>query len=240
MSPDPFGRALYDHHHENRDEQLLQRDGEMTLDHPIETFYFQTYTGTEQWADWFEANLGGPLLDIGAGVGRHALYFQERFETVAIEVSENLVRVMESRGVDDARTGDMFTLLEQFERDRFQSAMAYGTQLGLVGSMDGLRSFLGDLALVTRPDGTALLDCYDPTRDGTTELLGFRRDPTPGLAHRVMWFEYEGEAGDILHFRLFSPQKLDEATLGTPWEVEDVRYGEGDAAYHYLAALVKP
>jgi hypothetical protein len=239
MSTDPFGRALYDHHSGTREEQLIQRDGEMTLEHPIETFYFQEYTEDAKTAAVFDTHLGGPLLDMGAGAGRHSLYFQDQFDTVAIEVSEHLVSVMDERGVDDARLGDMFSLRDQFERDRFGSALAFGTQLGLTGSIAGLRSFLTDLAHITTPDGTAVLDCYDPTSDETSELLGYRHDPAPGLAHRVMWFEYEGDTGDVLHFRLFSPEKLDEATVGTPWEVTDVQYSEGGSAYHYLGVLAK-
>jgi SAM-dependent methyltransferase len=239
MSADPFGRALYDHHTGNRDEPLIQRDGEEALEHPIQQFYFEEFTGDESWAGFFQSYLDGPLLDIGAGAGRHPLYFQEAFETVAIEVSEHLVTVMDERGVTDARLGDMFELPAQFERDQFQSAMAFGTQLGLAHSMDNLRSFLSDLARITKPDGTALLDSTDPTRDGTQDLLGYRSDPTPGLAYRVMTFEYEGDVGDILLFRLYSPDRLREATIGTPWEVADVRYGSEGSGHHYVAALSK-
>lgn len=237
MSPDPFGRALRDHYHDEREEPLLQRDGEETLEHPVEQFYFGEYTGDDQWAGWFESRLQGPLLDMGAGVGQHTLYFQEQFETVAIEVSNNLVAVMDERGVENARKGDMFSLGEQFERDRFGSALAFGTQVGLAGSMDGLRTFLSDLAYVTDTDATAAIDCYNPERDGTSELLGYRSDPTRGLASRVMEFEYEDTVSDILLFRLFSPDRVREAAVATEWDVTDVRYG--DSSYHYVTALSK-
>lgn len=239
MSPEPFGRAVYDHYHGEREEPLIQRDGEQSLEHPIEEFYFQEYTEDEEYAEWLESRLDGPLLDMGAGAGKHALYFQERVETTAIEVAEDLVSVMDDRGVRDARVADMFSLPESFERDEFRSALAYGTQLGLAGSMDGLREFLGDLAFVTDKDATAVVDCLDPEREGTADLLGFRPDPTPGLAFRVMSFAYGGTVGDILLFRLFSPERLREATVGTPWEVSGVRYGPGESSYHYLAALSK-
>lgn len=237
MATDPFGRAIYDHHQGDRDEPLIQRDGETRLDHPIEQFYFGEYTEDAETAGWLGRFLDGPLLDVGAGAGRHTLYFQEQFETVAIEVSENLVSVMEERGVDDARLGDMFELRAQFDRGRFGSVLAFGTQLGLTQSLAGLRTFLSDLAYVTSPDGSAVVDSYDPTREGTEELLGFREDPTPGLASRVMSFEYENEVGEILLFRLFSPDRLREATIGTPWEVTDIRYASGDSEYHYTAGL---
>lgn len=236
---DAFGRAIRDHYRDERTEPLHHTDGEETIDHPIESFYFTPFDPTEGSNAWLESQLHGPLVDLGAGTGRHALYFQERFETIAIEPSPALVETMRDRGVNDAREGDMFELREDFDRDRFGSALLNGTQLGLAGSMRGLSAFFGDLAYVTRPDGTAVVDCYDPEHPATTELVGYRDDPTPGLAHRVMFFEYEGERNPILQLRLFSPDRLREATIGTGWTVDDVVRGDDGDGYHYRAALKK-
>ena len=237
---DAFGRAIRDHFRGERDEPLLHRDGGETVEHPIEAFYFAEFDPSEDPShERLASRLQGPLVDLGAGTGRHALYFQERFETVAIEPSAALVETMRDRGVDDAREGDMFALREQFPRDRFGSALANGTQIGLAGSMRGLTAFLGDLAHVTTPDATAVVDCYDPTHPETADLVGYRDDPTPGLAHRVMFFEYEGETTLILQLRLFSPDRLREAAVGTDWEVADVARGDAGNEYHYRAALRK-
>lgn len=239
MTTDPFGRALRDHHRGDQDDPLIQRDGDEELKHPIERFYFGTFTAENEAGKWLAARLNGPLLDMGAGVGRHTLYFQEQFETVAIDVSEYLVETMRERGVANPKRADMFALRDTFERDRFRSVLAHGTQLGLVGSMQGLRRFLGDLAFVTTPDAIAVLDCYDPEREGTTNLLGYRADPTPGLAYRVMHFTYEGEVSETLLFRLFSPERLREAAVGTGWEVTEIRRPSGESAHHYDTVLVK-
>jgi hypothetical protein len=236
MSPDPFGHAVRDGWLGDRAEPLVQRDGDEESEHPIERFYLAEFRPDDD--RWLESWLDGPLLDMGAGAGRHALSFQDRFETVAIEVSDHLVETMRERGVNDARYGDMFGLRDAFEHDRFRSALAHGTQLGLAGSMQGLRRFLGDLAFVTTPDATAVLDCYDPDCEGAAALLGYRADPTPGLAYRVFQFEYEGEVGEPLLFRLFGPDRLREATVGTSWSVAEIRRSPDDAP-HYRAALRK-
>lgn len=237
--PDAFGRALRDHHRGDRDEPLRQRDGERVVDHPVEEFYFGAFDPSDPAHAWIESHLSGPLVDLGAGVGRDALYFQDRFETVAVESSPALVETMRERGVDDARHGDMFALREAFERDRFGSALAVGTQVGLAGSMRGLTAFLGDLAHVTTPDATAVIDCYDPDDEGAPDLLGYRRDPTPGLADRVMAFEYGDDRDPILRFRLFGPDRLREAAVGTAWEVAEIRRSETDGSSYYRAALAK-
>lgn len=237
MPPDPFGRALRDFHRGDMSEPLVQRDGDEVLDHPVEALYFDAFGPETAGGEWLASRLDGPLLDVGAGVGRHARHFQEEFETVAIEVSDRLVETMCDRGVRDVRRGDLFDLPGAFDRDRFQSVLVVGTQLGLAGSTWGLHECLGDLAHVTRPDATAVVDCYDPEHDGIEDLLGYRADPTPGLAHRVFHFEYAGETGRTLLFRLFSPDQLREATAGTGWKLDAVRRSPGES--YYRAALTK-
>lgn len=232
-----FGQALLDHHRDERTAPLIQRDGPETREHPIEQFYFGPFDGEDELWSTLTASLEGPLVDLGAGAGRHALHFQERFETVAVEPDPALVELMRDRGVEDAREGDMFALRESFERDRFRSALSHGTQLGLAGSMAGLRAFLCDLSHVTTPDAAAVVDAYDPGPIDPDDLLGYRSDPAPGLASRVMTFEYEDRVDETLLFRLFSPGRLREATVGTDWTVADVHRREASAHYH--AVLVK-
>ena len=237
MPVDPFGRALRDFHHGDMAEPLVRRDGEETEDHPVESFYFEAFDPGTEGGAWMASRLDGPLLDVGAGVGRHARYFQDEFETVAVEVSDALVETMRDRGVRDARLGDLFDLRASFDHDRFGSVLVVGTQLGLVGSVRGLRECLGDLSYVTAPDATAVVDCYDPDAEGVEELLGYRDDLTPGLARRVFHFEYADEVGRTLAFLLFSPDRLGEAAVGTGWVVDDVRWSP-DGPY-YRAALAK-
>ena len=239
LDGDPFGHALYDFSRGEQNDPLIQRDGENTREHPIELFYFEGFDSQNPQSEFLESWVDGPLLDMGAGAGRDTLHFQEKFETVAIERSRYLVKVMEERGVTDARHADMFTLPQTFERDRFQSAFAWGTQVGLAHSMKGLQRFLEHLDLIIASDGTTVLDCYDPEHDRISDLLGYREDPTEGLAHRVMCFEYQDTIGETLLFRLFSPDRLREAATGTNWEVAEIARDSNTDSSHYQAALTK-
>jgi SAM-dependent methyltransferase len=239
LDPDPYGRAILDYHRGEQDEPLYDVDGNATRDHPIRGFYFRPFEADTESSEWVESWLDGPLLDLGAGAGRHALYFQERFEVVAVDASEHLVAVMRDRGVEDARHADMFELREEFERNRFRSVLSIGTQMNLAGSMQGLRKFLGDLASVTTPNATAVVDSYDPEVAKTVESFGFRPDPAPGLAYRVYHYEYEDDVGPTLLFRLFSPDRLREAAAGTGWAVAEVRHHPPSDSVQYRAALRK-
>ncbi len=174
---------------------------------------------------------------MGAGVGQHSLYFQEHFETVAIEISEHLVATLRDRGVNDARQADMFALRESFGQNRFRSAFAHGTQVGAAGSRGGLRQFLGDLAYVTTDDATAIIDGNDPDHEHAPRLFGYRADPAPGLGFRIYHFEYEGAVSEPLLLRLVSPSRLRDVVVGTGWEVAEIRRGEN--GHYYRAVLTK-
>jgi len=231
--PDAFGRAIRDHHRGDLTDPLYQVDGPERREHPIEEFYFGEFDpAANENCRWLAERLAGPLIDLGAGAGRHALYFQEQFETVAIDPSPALVETMRERGVEDTREGDMFALRETFPETRFASALAHGTQLGLAGSLAGVEAFLADLAHVTTPNATAIVDCYDPINLDGAEMLGYREDEATGLAHRVNWFEYEGDADPVLHFRLFSPDRLREAVADTAWRVDEVAQRGNEPHYH--------
>lgn len=210
---------------------LRYRNGEERVEQDL-SFYFEIIDG----GGWLDSWVEGPLLDMGAGVGRHALYFQEQFETVAIEQSDRLVAVMRDRGVDDARVADMFSLRDTFEYDRFQSAIALGTQAMLARSMQGLRAFLGDLAAITTPGATAVIDGYNPDHEATQEKCDYYHDPTRGHAYRILQMEYDGTLGEPWLYRLFTPERVEEATVGTGWTVADVNDGD---EYLYQVALEK-
>jgi SAM-dependent methyltransferase len=234
--PAPFARALRDQHRDERDSPLLVHGDDESRVHPIGDFYFGD-PADDDALPWIESWLDGPLLDVGAGVGRDALYFQERFETVAVEVSDALVATMRDRGVADARRGDLFALRESVPADRFRSILVRGTQLGLAGSMATLRETFADFAVVTTDDATAVVDGYDPAHPGTADLIGYRDDPRDGLGRRRVRFEYEGVRGDPVDFLLVGPDRLRAAAADTGWRVAAVDAPEAADTGYYRAAL---
>lgn len=224
---DPFAQALHDYHFDELRGPLVYRRGDETEEVGVE-HYFDVVDGD---GSGLVSDLDGPLLDMGAGAGRHSLYFQDQFETVAIEQNETLVEVLRDRGVNDARRVDMFDLPEAFEKDQFVSATAFGTQVSLCRSMQGLKEFLDDLAYVTTPDATAVFDGYDPEHEKTKAKLDYYTDPSNGLAYRLLQMEYDGTLGEPWLYRLFTPDRVREATDDTDWEVAEVGYGP-ENLYH--------
>lgn len=236
---DPFGCALRDHHLDQQTGPLIQRDGAEEIDHPIEEFYFSTFDPDAPDNEWLTDWIHGPLFDAGAGVGRHALAFQELFDTVALEVSEPLVKTMADRGVDETMLGDLFDLPSRVHENRFETVLIIGTQATLATSQASLTSLLDDLAAITTADGQVIIDSYDPTFDEVADLLGYRDDPTPGIGFRVFHFEYDGTIGPTLLFRLFSPDVLADVARAAGWRLESIDR-PGESEMYFQAALVKP
>lgn len=237
MDADPLGRAMLDYQQGGLRGECLYRDGEDVQDGNIRGHYFTPY---EEWRDdWcgLLESLEYSILDAGCGVGQHAEFLQDQGEIVAIDVSPAAVEAAKEHGVRDAREMDMFEM--DFPRDRFRSTLVSGTQLGLVQSLAGARAFLTDLARVTDESRVAVVDNYDPSTLDPDDLFGYRPDPRRGIAHRTFHFEYvrdgEREIGRSLHFVLFSPTRLRDVTLGTPWHVAEVQSRNG----FYKAKLAK-
>jgi hypothetical protein len=103
--------------------------------------------------------------------------------------------------------------------------------------MQTAETLLDDLARVTTSTATVMLDCYDPTDERASELLGYRSDAASGLAFRVMTFEYGEMVGETLLFGLFSPERLREAAAETPWTVDAVT--RRTESSYYIARLRK-
>lgn len=235
-SADPLGRAM-DDYQRGEPGTLRYRDGADTRDGHVEAYYFSP---PSQWAaetiSFLErlASLEGPVLDVGCGAGQHALWLARRgVDVTGIDVSPHAIRAARERGLEDARVVDMFELEAAFDPGRFRAVHAVGTQVGLAGSLAGVRELLAAFAHVTDEAGVAVVHNYDPAAVDE-DLLGFRPDPRDGIAHRCFHLEYEPAIGDdeedertrvvgrTLHFLLFDADRLADATIGTPWTVEEV------------------
>lgn len=238
MAADPLGRAMLDYQHGGLRGECIHRDGATIWDAHIHGNYFQP---PEDWHEDSLAlleSLAGPVLDVGCGPGQHALWLQERGrEVVGIDRSPGAIEAASERGVDDAHVMNMFEM--NFPRDRFRSALVVGTQVGLAGSLAGVAAFCRDLAFVTDGHGVAVVHNYDPDRLDPEEFPGYRPDPRRGVARRTFHVEYdrdgEREVGPALDFVLFGPDRLREATIGTPWRIANVRRREST----YKAVLGK-
>lgn len=239
MAHDPIGHAMLDFGRGEYEEGACRHiDGGDEIRAHIHENYF---TPREEWYEDTLAlleSLEGPVVDVGCGAGQHALWLRDHGVAVeAFDLSPGAVEATRERGVEDARVMDMFDM--DFPRDRFRTALVNGTQAGLAGSLPGVRAFLSDLASVADDEGVVVVDSYDPGAIDPAEFFGYRPDPRRGIARRAFHAEYERdgerEVGRTLSFVLFSPDRLRDIAVGTPWDLDEVIPREG----YYKAVLTK-
>jgi SAM-dependent methyltransferase len=116
----------------------------------------------------------GPVLDLGAGAGRHSLLMQERgYEVTAIDVSPGAVEVCRLRGVRDARVAD---LTQPPADHRWRAVLLMCGNLGLAGGWDETRDLLTRLAQICTDDAVLVADTVDPTETPGERTEGAERD----------------------------------------------------------------
>jgi SAM-dependent methyltransferase len=187
--PDPLGQAMLAYQRGEYDRgDLLYRDGDEVQDGLVEEHYFGDPFDPSEFAARRREHVEGPVLDAGCGAGRDAFWFQEHYETLAVDISPGAVQAARERGVENAEVMDMFDL--GVADGAFRTVYVTGTQASLSSSLTGLSALLAEFARVTDADGTAVVDMLDPTTDGFADAFGYRPDFRRGMARRTFHFEY--------------------------------------------------
>ena len=238
--PDLWGWVMRDHHAGRPAIYAIRRDdGRLEEDHSPEVYF----TEPHELFPW-EADLLGaarpPVLDVGAGPGRIALWAQAQgMRAVAIEPSPLTAQVARERGVADVRVGrweELDALLGPEDR-AFGTALLMGHNLGLGGTLDGLHALLRSLWKVVRPGGVLLATsiAFRETEDpGHLAYQRLRRDQGRYAGECVIRVEYEDRASPYFPWLLVAPDDLQRAARREGWETERV---VDSAEGHYGALL---
>lgn len=196
------------------------------------SFFFRTEEAFEEWESIALCQCGPRVLDVGAGVGAHALVLQARGHAVtALELIPEAVRIMRARGLEDAREGSLFDV---------PSSSAYDTVTLLMnGSMiaetlSGLDRLLGAAATVLGPGGALILDSTDLRDDPCSEGAGGDGRYIGELHYQLSVGEHVGE---IFPQLFVDPDTLDDRARLAGWDMEVIWRGSGG---RYLALLSVP
>lgn len=175
MNPEamkPYGLALSDYDKGNLSATLIiYRDDGRRDELPMSTFFRQSqeYDLERTALDLCYSH----VLDIGAGIGIHTLFLQERDVPVcAIDVSPEAVQIMRRRGVCDVCQADILSL----EDGEFDTVIMIGHGIGVVENIRGLVSFLEHVPGLLKANGQILLTSLDvrvtndPTHLGVLSL----------------------------------------------------------------------
>lgn len=100
----------------------------------------------------------GKVLDVGAGVGAHALYLHDKnFDVTALEISQTACNIMQQRGVQNILQQDFFNLSSQ----KYDTLLFLMNGIGLAGSLDRFRQLLAHSKTLLSEKGQLLFDSSD-------------------------------------------------------------------------------
>ena len=195
----------------------------------------------KDWADLHKqaiSHVKGRILDVGCGVGKHALYLQSKgYDVIGIDRSPLAIEVCEKRGLRNAIVGNMENL--RFKPDSFDTFLMMGNVLGLLGSIEKGRRLLKKWYPLLSKGGIIIADANDPSRpkSGIHQVYqqqNRRRGRLPGqLRIRIRYRQYKTEWFDYL---LASREEVKRLLRGTGWRVREFRNGKDS---YYIAIIEK-
>jgi SAM-dependent methyltransferase len=177
----------------------------------------------------------GRVLDVGAGSGCHSLALQTRgMEVTAIEILPSLVRILQERGVRDARVATWMDI----DAPPFDTVFMMMNGLGLTETLEGLRGFFREGRRLVARGGQVLADSTDvrarlDPEAGRTGALERPDGRYVGELH--FQIEYEGKKGEPFPQLYVDANTLLRIAREEDWSCDIVR--EPDEYGHYLARL---
>jgi len=169
----------------------------------------------------------GKVLDVGAGVGSHALILQKRgYDITAIDISAAAVAIMKQRGVKNAVEGNILSLNE----GKYDTLLFMMNGIGLTGSIPGLKSFLKQVKQLLNPGGQLVFDSSD-----LSYLYQEVAFPLNGYYGEVSFrYEYKSVKGNWFKWIYVDQQTLKTIATALGWDVAIVFEDDQD---QYLARL---
>jgi SAM-dependent methyltransferase len=227
---DVFGEALKDQFSKPPSETLWVHN---SYDDPEEMPVDIYFRGEEEMPDLELKALDlckGKVLDVGAGVGSHALILQNRgFDVTGMDISASAVNIMKQRGLKKAVEGDIL----KYKGDTFDTLLFMMNGIGLTGTISGLSSFLKRVKTLLRPGGQLVFDSSD-----LSYLYQEVAFPLNGYYGEVNFrYEYKSVKGAWFKWIYVDQQTLKSLAEKQGWIVEIVFEDDQD---QYLARLSLP
>lgn len=171
----------------------------------------------------------GKVLDVGAGVGSHALILQKRgFDVTGMDISAAAVSIMKQRGLKNAIEGNILTYTES----KYDTLLFMMNGIGLTGTIPGLKTFLKEVKRLLNPGGQLIFDSSD-----LSYLYQEVAFPLNGYYGEVSFrYEYKSIKGNWFKWIYVDQQTLKTIATALGWEVTIVFEDEHD---QYLARLTQ-
>jgi hypothetical protein len=172
----------------------------------------------------------GKILDIGAGVGSHALTLQQQnFDVTALDISPAACDIMRQRGVKQILCGDVTALT----LEKFDTLLLLMNGIGVFGKLKSFSTFLSRAKTLLNEGGQLLFDSSDIS-------YAYEEGPFPTnyyFGEVSYQYEYKGVKGNWFDWLFIDQATLISTAYEAGWNCE-VLYVDGND--QYLARLFLP
>ena len=219
---DTFGKALYNYWNgDHRMPLVIRRDDGYYEKGSMKVFFTRKFYPTEISVSH---HITGKILDVGCGVGRHVLHFQNRgFDITGIDNSLYAIKVCKERGCKRVKVMDALHL--KFPPESFDTILLFGHNIGISGTLAGAKRLLSSLRKLIRPDGVLVMTSTDVTK---TKKKAHKKYHQMNLsAGRYVGevkvrVEYKDQIGDCFKWLHVKPKDLKKLTKATGWQVNEL------------------
>lgn len=225
---DIYGNALLDFYQTGKADILwLHNSYDEPEEMPIEVFF----RGEDDMPEIELKALGlckGKVLDVGAGVGSHALLLdQKKIDVTAIDISPIAVQIMQNRGVKNPQLQNFFQLKV---KEKYDTLLFMMNGIGLTGTLQGFEDLLRNAKQILNPKGQLLFDSSD-----ISYLYEDMPMPSNQYFGEISYcYEYKEHKGNWFNWLYIDPTTLQRLCSQHGWNCNIVYVDEQD---QYLAQL---
>jgi len=239
-SQDAFGHALSDYVlGKGRGYEVIERDDGYVDVVGGREMYLADYSRWPAHHRHAMRYVKGPVLDVGCGAGRHALYLQRKgLDVLGIDVSPLAIAVCRRRGLRRARVMSITQINSAL--GTFGTVFMLGVNFGLFANRKRTRWLLGKLHAITNRDARIIAESRDPYQTNNPFNLAYhRRNKQRGrvagqVRIRVRYQKYATPWFDYLYV---SREEMRAILRGTGWAVK--RFLAGTLTYIAVIAKIR-
>lgn len=223
MHRDVYGEALaeYFEKQEVKNSLYLHSTYGDIEEMPVEIFYREEEYFPE--LEFIGLSLcDGKTLDVGAGVGAHALYLQKNnFDVTALEISQAACHIMLQRGVQKIVQDDFFAIANQ----QYDTLLFLMNGIGLAGTLEGFRKLLAHSKTLLTDKGQLIFDSSD-----ISYLYDEYKIPRPDYYFGEIGYQYEfkGVKGEPFKWLYLDQETLIKIAQEEGWVVQILFEDEND------------
>lgn len=237
-SQDAQGRAMYDFYKGKQVSEIIERDDDYIHISDGPKSYFTVYKDWSQHIKKAMEYVKGRVLDIGCGVGKHALYLQNKgFDVLGIDTSPYALKVCKLRGLKKTKLISTNQLSPKL--GKFDTILMLGNNFGLFENIKFGRQLLKRFNDITNHNARIIAETLDPY--GTKEPYHTQYHRQNRLKGKFggevkIRVRYQNIISPWFNYWLAAKSEIQKMLDGTDWHVQKFVDSKDPI---YIAIIVK-